>query len=156
MRFALDCLPRPGYAAPEGGTALGLPLAVGRCPVCGEVMRVERLRCPVCATAVEGRFAASPYAALSAEEAAFLEAFLRARGNLREVERVLGLSYHTVRSRLDGVLATLGFMEPTAPGARAAAGAGTDAAAARRAALEALRRGEIDVSEALARLRPGG
>jgi hypothetical protein len=142
--------------------------SVGRCPACGEVLEVRRLQCPSCATAVEGRFAPSPYAALAPEQAAFLETFLRARGNLREVERVLGLSYPTVRGRLDAVLETLGYgggegpagftdAEPEAPGGAAAGGAAASAPAAgdpmRRATLEALQRGEITAAEAVRRIR---
>jgi hypothetical protein len=120
---------------------------VGRCPACGEALQVERLRCPACATAVEGRFAPVPYAALDPERLRFLEVFLRARGNLREVERVLGLSYPTVRSRLDELLQALGFAEAPAAAPPPAGSSG------RREVLEALARGEIDVAEAVARLR---
>lgn len=100
---------------------------------------------------VEGRFAPLPYAALNADQAAFLEVFLRARGNLREVERVLGLSYPTVRGRLDAVLAVLGL------GGEESAGGGLvehDGGAGRREVLAALQRGEISAAEAVSRLRP--
>ncbi len=138
----------------RGGVRLSAQPAVGRCPGCGEVMRVERLRCPACETAVEGRFVPLPYAALSGEQAAFLEVFLRARGNLREVERVLGLSYPTVRSRLDHVLDALGFAD-------GAGGAGGDESPppldpdGRREALAALQRGDITAVEAIRRIRGG-
>ena len=118
---------------------------VGRCPACGEALAVRRLECPDCGTGVEGQFAPSPYAALSADQEAFLELFLRARGNLREVERVLGLSYPTVRARLDGVLEVLGFGTPGPAGAGTPPGAGD--------VLGALERGEITASEAAHRLR---
>ncbi len=106
--------------------------------------------------AVEGRFPPSPYAALDPEQLVFLEVFLRARGNLREVERVLGLSYPTVRSRFDSVLETLGFAADEGP----AVDAPTEEApvlptSERRAALQALQRGEITAGEAIARLRGG-
>lgn len=135
-------------------TRLVAPKAVGRCPACGEALAVRRLQCPCCEVSVEGRFPPSPYAALLPEQLSFLEIFLRARGNLREVERVLGLSYPTVRSRFDAVLDTLGFAaseglpveaqpeDPPAPPSRE-----------RRATLEALQRGEITAAEAVARLK---
>jgi hypothetical protein len=142
-----------------GVVALEAPRTVARCPACGEALEVRRLQCPACATAVEGRFPPSPYAALAPEQAAFLEVFLRARGNLREVERVLGLSYPTVRGRLDGVLEALGFGDGA--GAAAADEGGGDAAepqgadAGRRVVLAALQRGEITAAEAVARIRGG-
>jgi hypothetical protein len=117
------------------------------------------MECGGCGTAVEGHFPPLPYAALTPEQLDFLEIFLRARGNLREVERILGLSYPTVRSRLDAVLGALGF----APQDEAEAGdggegdrvGGTGAPPGPRAAevLAALERGEITVAEAVARLR---
>ena len=126
------------------------------------MLEVRRLQCPACQTAVEGRFPPSPYAALVPEQAAFLEVFLRARGNLREVERVLGLSYPTVRGRLDAVLATLGFEggepAPEETAREAAAAPGPPAALesqGRRAALDALGRGEISAAEAVERIRRG-
>lgn len=116
-------------------------------------MRVERLRCPACDTAVEGRFVPLPYAGLSADQAAFLEVFLRARGNLREVERMLGLSYPTVRGRLDAVLQALGFAEGGPPPPDEAVAA--EEAQRRREILGALQRGEISAAEAVSRLRRG-
>ncbi len=121
---------------------------VARCPSCGGPLEVRRLQCPQCATSVEGQFPPSRYAALDPAEQTFLELFLRARGNLREVERVLGLSYPTVRARLDAVLDRLGLGED----------AGEAAAATLRRRLEvlaALERGEITATEAADRLVQG-
>ncbi|HVB11359.1 MAG TPA: DUF2089 domain-containing protein [Bacillota bacterium] len=117
---------------------------LGRCPVCGEPLDVVRLHCRSCDTAVEGRFDIGRFAALGPEQLDFLETFLRARGNIREVERELGLSYPTVRSRLDALLAALGL---------AATGADEEQAPGRRAVLDALERGEITADEAVRRLR---
>jgi hypothetical protein len=79
----------------------------GACPVCGDELSVVRLECGHCGTAVVGRYRASRFARLSAEQVAFLEAFLRSRGNIRKVERELGISYPTVRSRLNALLTAL-------------------------------------------------
>ena len=79
----------------------------GACPVCGNELAVVRLECGTCSTAVVGRFKTSRFARLSADQLAFLEAFLRSRGNIRRVERELGISYPTVRGRLHALLAAL-------------------------------------------------
>jgi hypothetical protein len=70
-------------------------------------MEVARLHCPSCRTAVEGRFALDRFARLGREQMQFLEAFLRARGVIKDVEEALGISYPTVRSRLDDLLRSL-------------------------------------------------
>jgi hypothetical protein len=82
---------------------------------------------------------------LSAESLGFLEAFVRNRGNLKEMERELGQSYPTLRNRLNAVIAELGF-ESVAPEAEEAVPAG------RREVLDQLDRGEISASEAVERL----
>jgi hypothetical protein len=80
---------------------------LGQCPACGEALEVAKLHCPNCQTSVEGRFALDRYARLSREQLQFLEAFLRARGVIKDVEEALGISYPTVRGRLDELLRTL-------------------------------------------------
>jgi hypothetical protein len=81
----------------------------GACPVCASDLHVVRLECATCGTAVVGRYRASPFSRLSQEQLGFLEAFLRARGNIKRVERELGISYPTVRNRLYALLAALGI-----------------------------------------------
>jgi len=90
-----------------------MPQAPGKCPVCSSDLQVVRLQCTSCGTAVEGHFELSKFNRLDPEHLAFLELFLKARGNIKEVERELGLSYPTVRARLDALLAVLGYaVEP--------------------------------------------
>jgi hypothetical protein len=60
---------------------------------------------------VEGRFSVSRLATLPEEYVSFVETFVKCRGNIKEVERELGISYPTVRSRLDKVVALLGLGE---------------------------------------------
>jgi hypothetical protein len=67
---------------------------------------------------------------------------VKTRGNLKEVERILGVSYPTVRARLDALLKALGYEAGEEEGDRLQV-------------LEALRRGEISVEEAVARLKEG-
>lgn len=82
---------------------------VSRCPACGNTrFEIQRLACTNCGTAVEGRFSVSRLATLPEEHVAFVETFVKCRGNIKEVERELGISYPTVRSRLDKVIELLG------------------------------------------------
>lgn len=83
------------------------------CPVCSSDLTVVRLECGHCGTAVEGQYRTSRFTRLAPDQTAFLEAFLRARGNIRRVERELGISYPTVRTRLNALLGALGI--PVSP-----------------------------------------
>jgi hypothetical protein len=85
---------------------------VSTCPACGNTtFEIRRLGCTKCGTAVEGHFSVSRLATLPEEYVSFVETFLKCRGNIKEVERELGISYPTVRSRLDKVVALLGLGE---------------------------------------------
>ncbi len=89
-----------------------MELRVSKCPACGSTdFRIERLGCNNCGTAVVGNFSVSRLATLPEDQVAFIETFLKCRGNIKEVERELGISYPTVRSRLDKVVANLGLGE---------------------------------------------
>lgn len=79
------------------------------CPSCGSQLEISELHCPACGTTVRGAYPLDRFAALSTEEEQFLLTFLAARGNLKEVQDRLDLSYPTVRSRLDKVLGSLGL-----------------------------------------------
>ncbi|MEW6048078.1 MAG: DUF2089 domain-containing protein [Bacillota bacterium] len=146
---------------------------LGNCPVCRSRLEVARLRCPRCGTALEGRFELCSFCALTSEQRQFAELFIVARGNLREMERMLGLSYPAIRARLESIIealghrldrgvpdmaereATAGATASTAPGSRPVPG-GPVPAAERRAILEALERGEISPEQAVERLRGHG
>ena len=88
---------------------------IGRCPICSESLRVVRLECQACGTRLEGDFTLGRFHALSTEQLEFLGTFIRARGNFKDVERELGISYPTVRSRLDAVIRALGFPSQVEP-----------------------------------------
>jgi hypothetical protein len=88
---------------------------VARCPICAEQLRVVRLECESCGTSLEGSFSLGRFHALAPEQLEFLEVFIRARGNFKDVERELGISYPTVRSRLDAVIRALGFPSQAEP-----------------------------------------
>ena len=84
-----------------------------QCPSCGSALEVTRLTCTSCETVVLGRYQACPFCKLDPERTQFLLSFVRSRGNVKEMERELGISYWTVRRRLDELIEELGF-EPQA------------------------------------------
>ena len=84
------------------------PTPMALCPSCASRLKVSRMTCPECGLAVEGDFAASRLGLLSPEQQRFVEIFVASRGNIREVEQVLAISYPTVRKRLDEVMVALG------------------------------------------------
>ena len=83
------------------------------CPVCGDELIITRKGCLKCGTELAGEFASCRYCALDDADGDILRVFLTSRGNLREVEKHLGVSYPTARARFDAVIAKLGF-QPTA------------------------------------------
>jgi hypothetical protein len=107
--------------------------------VCGGSLALTRLGCPDCETELSGFFEACEFCSLDAEDREILHVFLRSRGNMKELERHLGVSYPTVRARYDKLLGKLG-LETRAPETE------------RIELLEALAAGEIDVAEALERI----
>jgi hypothetical protein len=88
---------------------------VAKCPICSEQLKVVRLECDSCGTRMEGSFSLGRFHALSPDQLEFLETFIRARGNFKDIERELGISYPTVRSRLDAMIRALGFPSQVEP-----------------------------------------
>ena len=82
---------------------------ISHCPVCKEKLLVARLYCPSCATAIEGRFDLGPLAELDENQLDFIVTFIRCEGKLNRVQEELGISYPTVRGRLEAVIRALGF-----------------------------------------------
>ena len=66
---------------------------ISTCPVCDSQLRVTRLHCNTCGTTIEGEFNVGRFGRLDLDQLPLLESFLRSRGNLRELERELGVSY---------------------------------------------------------------
>jgi hypothetical protein len=133
---------------------------ISTCPVCSGELTIARLHCRSCGTSLEGEFGVGRFGRLSAEQLTLLESFLRARGNLKEMERELGISYPTVRGRLDALVRALGLADggnelPTEDAAEEPADA-SDASDVRRSILERLARREIGAEEAAAALRDLG
>lgn len=115
---------------------------ISRCPVCNNELTVARLKCDSCDTVIENNFRLSKFDYLSDEELYFTETFIRCRGNIKEVEKELGISYPTVRSKLDAVIKKLGYE------------AGADEQTVKRdEILKALENGEITAEQAIAQLK---
>ena len=76
---------------------------VTSCPVCGQSLTVRALCCEACESELRGRFALPRLARLPRELQDVVEVFLRCRGNIKEVERELGVSYPTVSKKLDAI-----------------------------------------------------
>lgn len=121
----------------------------GRCPVCDGGLMVTRLRCAHCETSIEGTFELNKFARLPREQLDFIEVFLKCRGNIKEVERELGISYPTVRGRLEAVLEALGYRVEQA----AVDEINRSKQARRKEILDALNRGELTSEEAVAQLK---
>lgn len=102
---------------------------------------VTRLEFEAAGVTVEGRFRLNEFALLPAEPLEFLRLYVRVRGNLKEVERMMGVSYPTVRARFESTLRALGYEAPPP------VDEGKDNV------LGLLERGEIDAAEALERLK---
>ena len=109
---------------------------ISTCPVCAGELAITRLHCRSCGTTLEGDFSVGRFGRLSREQLALLESFLRSRGNLRDMERELGLSYPTVRSRVEALVRSLGF-GPRSDGDEPASDAVDASAAAADAAVAA-------------------
>ena len=127
---------------------------ISNCPVCESRLQVTRLHCNTCGTTIEGEFNVGRFSRLGREQMALLETFLRSRGNLRELERELGLSYPTVRGRVEALLKTLGLADGSEPAVEASAPAEPQVdPELRRNVLERLARHELTAEQAAAALR---
>jgi hypothetical protein len=116
-----------------------------RCPVCGQEMTITKLACNHCQTKIEGEFSPCKFCRLPNDQIEFIEVFLKCRGNIKDVEKELGISYPTVRNRLDSVLQTLGY--------RVDKGENQLDDFRRQDILTALEKGEITAEEAAQQLR---
>lgn len=113
---------------------------IEQCPACAGELMVTEQTCVRCGTAVSGQFHPTIFSKLSADSLAFVEAFVKNRGNVKEMERELGWSYWTIRNRLNEVIAELGFEEKGEPA--------PPRSSPRQEILAQLDRGEITVEVA--------
>jgi hypothetical protein len=115
------------------------------CPVCSARLNVTQLGCDACGTGISGDFEQCDFCALDAADLDVLRVFLISRGNIKELERHLGVSYPTARARFDDVVRRLGLTGgPETPGS-AEPDPEPDP---RLATLRALANGEMDVEQA--------
>ncbi len=120
-----------------------MPRLVVRCPSCEGELVATRLSCRACSTQLEGHFDIPPLLQLSPDDLAFVTAFVRASGSLKAHAAQLGVSYPTVRNRLDDILARLDQIE-----------SGIDRK--RHAILDRLESGELDAKSAADELKKVG
>lgn len=115
---------------------------LGNCPVCQSKLKVVKLHCDHCKTSIEGSFELDKFSYLSKEEKLFIEIFIKNRGNIKEIEKDLGISYPTVRRNLDQVISALGYsVKPS------------EEEVSKKEILEKLSKGEITSDEALKKLK---
>uniref|UniRef100_A0A7C4THR6 DUF2089 domain-containing protein n=1 Tax=candidate division WOR-3 bacterium TaxID=2052148 RepID=A0A7C4THR6_UNCW3 len=107
------------------------------CPSCGEKMVISELRCPKCDLRVKKDFLPCEFCQLSEEDYEFLKIFLRTQGRITDMERLLGISYPTIKTKIENLLKSLNlspaeeFLDP----------------------IDALEQGKISVDEAVAMLK---
>jgi hypothetical protein len=127
------------------------------CPVCSSRLELTQLGCATCGTGLSGHFAPCEFCGLDDADLQMLRVFLASRGNMRDLERHLGVSYPTARARFDDLLRRLGLANgnpaaATPAPADAAAGSAGPSEAERLATLQALAEGTLDVDGARERL----
>jgi hypothetical protein len=127
------------------------------CPVCSDHLNVTQLGCPTCGTTLSGQFSQSEFDVLDDADREVLRVFLASRGNMKELERHLRVSYPTARARFDDLLRKLGLAAGAAvkdePPARGPQPPPAPAEDPRLATLRAVASGELDVDSARERLR---
>ncbi len=115
-----------------------MDISMARCPGCGQSMQIARAHCSACEVSLDGAFEVSALGKLSLEDQLFVVAFMRTHGSIKRMEGLFGISYPTVKNRLNGIVAQLDktFQVPTSNGA----------------VLDQLAAGEITVEQAMERL----
>jgi len=111
-----------------------LKLPVG-CPLCGEAIEITRIKCSGCGSEINGSFNAGGLTALPVEYQKFITVFLRQRGNIKQVEKELGISYPTINKMLDSVNNILKSTVGEKP-------------LSRREILDSIEKGEMSVKDA--------
>ena len=108
---------------------------LGFCPICEQKLQVTQLSCHGCKTQINGQYQLNKFSYLPKELLQFAEVFLKNRGNIKEVERELGISYPTVRRMLNQTIQGLGYQT-------------MDEQVNKQEVLARLEKGELSVEEA--------
>jgi hypothetical protein len=116
---------------------------VTKCPVCDNPLEIVELKCPACGTTIQGNFQFDKIMLLEDDDMQFLMEFLRSRGNIKEVQSRLDISYPTVKAKLDKLLKSLGLYEKE------------KVTISKEEILERLEKGEIKAEEAIKLLKGG-
>jgi hypothetical protein len=113
----------------------------------GQSVEVERVRLTASQVAIEGRFELPPLARIAAEDQIFVAAFVRCHGSIKQMEKYFGVSYPTIKNRLNKIGSQLSFVEiEQGPDAESAA-------PSRGEVLDRVSRGELTVAQALEQLK---
>lgn len=110
---------------------------IGKCPICSKNLEVVRLGCSSCGTAIEGNFKLCKFCSLTKEQKEFAEIFIRNRGNIKEIEKDMGISYPTVKKELENLIEALGYKSEA------------QTTSYKKEVLGKLYRGEITVDDAI-------
>ena len=110
---------------------------MGQCPICNGAVEITEISCNSCKSTIKGHFKPCKFCTLSQEHKDFAEIFIKNRGSIKEIERELGVSYPTVKGKLDSLIAALGYKnQSTGP-------------VDKKEVLERLYKGEITAEEAV-------
>lgn len=121
---------------------------INDCPVCHHELHVTKLECSHCKTSIENTFSLPRWQLFSKEQMHFIETFIISRGNIKEVEKKLGISYPTVRGKLDDIIFIMTgskIMQDT--------NSSSEKATEKSEVLGRLEKNEITVDEAIALLK---
>lgn len=112
----------------------------GKCPLCEGEIEVAEIHCKRCGIVIKGEFELCKFCRLNEKQKYFAEVFIKNRGNIKEIEKELGISYPTVRNKLDDVIQALGHKV-------------VKSNVNKKEVLEKLKDGEISKEEALKLLK---
>jgi hypothetical protein len=124
-----------------------------RCPGCGGPVVITECRCSQCQLQMRGEFSPGQFSLLSEDQLTFIRVFLRARGNLSELERVLGISYPTIRNKLDEINSAFDALEKPHPASTPPSSALNPQEQVRRDILQKAADGQFTAEEALCKLQ---
>lgn len=113
---------------------------ITNCPYCNDDFLIKEVECKGCHTQIKGNFKSNRFHMFKPEDLFFIEIFLKNEGNIKLMEKDLGISYPTVKSRLKNIIKILGYQEDENPSNQ------------RLKILNELSEGKIDVKEAIKNL----